>query len=156
MSEVTPDVFLSYNRDDQVVAKLFAEAFEAASLSVWWDVTLRSGEAYDQVTEEALRTARAVVVLWSRKSVVSLARREQSRNISPWFASFGTTQTSVQGPSRSPLLSRISGANGIEILVDAGAGSRLAASIITASNSEPTSRCYRGSANRRSRPRPTR
>jgi TolB-like protein len=66
-----PDIFLSYNREDQASAQRFAEAFEAEGLSVWWDVTLRSGEAYDQVTEEALRTAKAVVVLWSNKSVVS-------------------------------------------------------------------------------------
>jgi TolB-like protein len=65
------DIFLSYNREDQTVAKRFAEGFEVAGLSVWWDVTLRSGEAYDQVTEDALRTAKAVVVLWSRHSVVS-------------------------------------------------------------------------------------
>jgi TolB-like protein len=68
---MTPDIFLSYNREDQAVARRFAEAFEAEGFSVWWDVTLRSGEAYDQVTEEALRTARAVVVLWSKQSVVS-------------------------------------------------------------------------------------
>src|SRR5262249_30170317 len=43
-------------------------SFEAEGFSVWWDATLRSGEAYDQVTEEALRTAKAVVVLWSQKS----------------------------------------------------------------------------------------
>jgi TolB-like protein len=66
-----PHIFLSYTREDQVTAKRFAEAFEAQGFSVWWDVTLRSGEAYDQVTEEALRTARAVVVLWSKKSVMS-------------------------------------------------------------------------------------
>jgi TolB-like protein/cytochrome c-type biogenesis protein CcmH/NrfG len=66
-----PDIFLSYNREDQAVAKIFAETFEAAGLSVWWDATLRSGEAYDQVTEEALRGAKAVVVLWSPRSVAS-------------------------------------------------------------------------------------
>jgi TolB-like protein/Flp pilus assembly protein TadD len=66
-----PNIFLSYNREDQAVAKCFAEAFEAAGLSVWWDVTLRSGEAYDRVTEDALRTAKAVVVLWSPRSVAS-------------------------------------------------------------------------------------
>lgn len=66
-----PDIFLSYNREDQAAASRFAEGFEAAGLSVWWDVTLRSGEAYDTVTEEALRTAKAVVVLWSKRSVVS-------------------------------------------------------------------------------------
>jgi TolB-like protein len=66
-----PDIFLSYTREDQQAAQRFAEAFEAQGYSVWWDVTLRSGEAYDQVTEEALRTAKAVVVLWSKKSVAS-------------------------------------------------------------------------------------
>jgi hypothetical protein len=66
-----PDIFLSYNREDQAVARRFAEAFEREGLNVWWDVTLRSGEAYDKVTEQALRDARAVVVLWSKKSVES-------------------------------------------------------------------------------------
>jgi len=66
-----PDIFLSYNREDQTAARRFAEAFGAAGFDVWWDVSLRSGEAYDEVTETALRTAKAVVVLWSRKSVAS-------------------------------------------------------------------------------------
>jgi TolB-like protein/Tfp pilus assembly protein PilF len=65
------DIFLSYNREDQARAKLFADAFAAAGLSVWWDTALRSGEAYDEVTEAALRAAKAVVVLWSPRSVVS-------------------------------------------------------------------------------------
>lgn len=66
-----PDVFLSYNRNDQAVARLYAEALEAEELSVWWDVSLRSGEAYDEVTEAALRDAGAVVVLWSPRSAAS-------------------------------------------------------------------------------------
>ena len=66
-----PDIFLSYNREDQATARRFAEAFQADGLEVWWDATLRSGEAYDEVTENALKTAKAVVVLWSPRSVVS-------------------------------------------------------------------------------------
>ncbi|MDZ4762185.1 MAG: toll/interleukin-1 receptor domain-containing protein [Alphaproteobacteria bacterium] len=66
-----PDIFLSYNREDQARAKVFAEAFSAQGFNVWWDVGLRTGEAYDEVTETALRTAKAVVVLWSKKSVAS-------------------------------------------------------------------------------------
>ena len=66
-----PDIFLSYNREDQAVARRFAEAFEGHGFEVWWDATLKSGEAYDEVTETALRTAKAVVVLWSPRSVVS-------------------------------------------------------------------------------------
>ena len=66
-----PDIFLSYNREDQAVARLYADAFAAEGLNVWWDTALRSGEAYDEVTEAALRAAKAVVVLWSPRSVVS-------------------------------------------------------------------------------------
>ncbi|MEQ1782458.1 MAG: TIR domain-containing protein [Hyphomonadaceae bacterium] len=66
-----PDIFLSYNREDQARARLFADAFEAQGFDVWWDTALKSGEAYDEVTETALRTAKAVVVLWSPRSVVS-------------------------------------------------------------------------------------
>jgi TolB-like protein/Tfp pilus assembly protein PilF len=66
-----PDIFLSYNRNDQAVARRFAEGFEREGFTVWWDQTLRSGEAYDKVTEKALEDAKAVVVLWSRTSVDS-------------------------------------------------------------------------------------
>lgn len=65
------DIFLSYSRDDQAVARRFAEGFAHAGLSVWWDVTLKSGVDYDTATEQALRGAKAVVVLWSTKSVAS-------------------------------------------------------------------------------------
>ena len=66
-----PDIFLSYNREDSVIARTYADAFAAAGLEVWWDQTLKSGEAYDKVTEDALRGAKAVVVLWSPRSVES-------------------------------------------------------------------------------------
>ncbi len=65
------DIFLSYNREDLATAKRFAEGLEAEGLSVWWDVDLRSGEHYDKVTEQALKDAKAVVVLWSKRSVDS-------------------------------------------------------------------------------------
>ena len=67
----SPDIFLSYTREDAAVAARYAEAFAAEGLTVWWDTALRSGEAYDEVTEAALRAAKAVVVLWSPRSVVS-------------------------------------------------------------------------------------
>ena len=65
------DIFLSYNREDAEVARRFADAFKAAGMEVWWDQTLRAGQAYDEVTEAALRGAKAVIVLWSPRSVVS-------------------------------------------------------------------------------------
>ena len=65
------DIFISYSREEQAEARVFADAFEREGYSVWWDVTLRSGDAFDEAIERALREAKAVVVLWSRKSVVS-------------------------------------------------------------------------------------
>jgi len=64
-------VFLSYGREDQGVAERFAKGLEREGLHVWWDAALRSGEAYDQVIENALNEAKAVVVLWSPRSVDS-------------------------------------------------------------------------------------
>ena len=66
-----PDIFLSYNREDQAQARLFAHALIAEGFDVWWDVALKAGEAYDEVTENALNQAPAVVVLWSPRSVQS-------------------------------------------------------------------------------------
>ncbi len=65
------DIFLSYSREDQAIARRFAEAFGREGLSVWWDQSLNPGEAFDKVTERALEEAKAVVVLWSKKSVDS-------------------------------------------------------------------------------------
>lgn len=65
------EVFISYSRPEQQRARTFADALEREGYSVWWDVSLRSGEAFDETIERALRAAKAVIVLWSRKSVVS-------------------------------------------------------------------------------------
>jgi TolB-like protein len=68
---MTPDIFLSYTREDVGVAQTYRDALVRAGFEVWWDATLRSGETYDEVTEAALRGAKAVVVLWSPRSVAS-------------------------------------------------------------------------------------
>jgi TolB-like protein/Flp pilus assembly protein TadD len=68
---MTPDVFLSYTREDIAVAQTYRDALLREGLEVWWDATLHSGEDYDEVTEAALRGAKAVVVLWSPRSVAS-------------------------------------------------------------------------------------
>jgi TolB-like protein len=77
-----PDVFLSYSRDDLPTARRFAEGFEREGLSVWWDQTLNPGESFDEVTEKALNEAKAVVVLWSKKSVASRWVRSEATQAS--------------------------------------------------------------------------
>jgi pSer/pThr/pTyr-binding forkhead associated (FHA) protein len=65
------DVFISYSREDRAHARRFAERFTEEGLAVWWDAALHSGETFDEVIETALKTAKAVVVLWSPRSVAS-------------------------------------------------------------------------------------
>jgi TIR domain/FHA domain len=65
------DIFLSYARTDRAAARMFAEAFADEGFSVWWDASLHSGETFDEVIEQRLRDAKAVVVLWSPRSVAS-------------------------------------------------------------------------------------
>lgn len=65
------DIFLSYARTDRPAARLFAEAFAEEGFNVWWDASLHSGETFDEVIEQKLRDAGAVVVLWSPRSVAS-------------------------------------------------------------------------------------
>lgn len=64
-------IFLSYAHADRKIAHTYAQAFRHVGFDVWWDDTLRAGDSYDEVIEAKLRSAGAVVVLWSRCSVVS-------------------------------------------------------------------------------------
>ena len=50
---------------------MFAEALGAEGFNVWWDAVMHSGETFDEVIERNLRAAKAVVVLWSPRSVAS-------------------------------------------------------------------------------------
>ena len=66
-----PDIFLSYSREDQTIARRFAEGLQREGFNVWWDQALNAGESFDQVTERTLKEAKAVVVLWTHRSVQS-------------------------------------------------------------------------------------
>lgn len=65
------DIFLSYARTDRTAARIFADCFVHEGFSVWWDAALHSGETFDEVIEKNLRDSKAVVVLWSPRSVAS-------------------------------------------------------------------------------------
>ncbi len=65
------DIFISYCRADRPAAQHFAACLAQEGFSVWWDAVLRSGQTFDEVIEKELRAARAVVVLWSPRSVAS-------------------------------------------------------------------------------------
>jgi TIR domain len=65
------DIFLSYAKEDRERARNLATALEAAGWSVWWDRDIQVGQAFDQAIENALDSAKCVVVLWSKHSVSS-------------------------------------------------------------------------------------
>ncbi|HSR00376.1 MAG TPA: TIR domain-containing protein [Sphingomicrobium sp.] len=59
------DVFVSYAHSDEPVAARVADALRAEGFSVWRDDALPAHRAYSDVIEERLKSAQAVVVLWS-------------------------------------------------------------------------------------------
>jgi adenylate cyclase len=62
------DVFVSYARPDEPQAKRVADALIALGYQVWRDDELPAHRAYADVIEERLKSAKAVVVLWSAES----------------------------------------------------------------------------------------
>lgn len=71
-------VFLSYDRDDVEQARHFARTLEVAGHEVWWDLHVRGGAQFSKVIEEALNSADAVVVLWSKRSIESAWVRDEA------------------------------------------------------------------------------
>ena len=65
------DIFLSYAKEDRERARNLATALEAAGWSVWWDRNIQVGQTFDQAIENALDSAKCVVVLWSKHSISS-------------------------------------------------------------------------------------
>jgi adenylate cyclase len=64
-------VFISYARSSEGLAHRAAEALRGAGYSVWRDDELPAHRSYAEVIEERLRSAKAVVVLWSAEAAKS-------------------------------------------------------------------------------------
>ena len=67
----TRDVFISYARPSEDEAHRIAELLREQGFSVWRDDELPAHRAYSDVIEERLKSAKAVVVLWSGESAKS-------------------------------------------------------------------------------------
>ena len=59
------DIFISYARSTEPQAHAVAEALRALGYKVWRDDELPAHRSYSEVIEERLRSAKAVVVVWS-------------------------------------------------------------------------------------------
>ncbi len=65
------DIFISYARSTADQAQAIAEALRGLGYDVWRDDELPAHRAYAEVIEERLRSAKAVVVIWSAEATKS-------------------------------------------------------------------------------------
>jgi formylglycine-generating enzyme required for sulfatase activity len=72
------DVFISYKREERARCERIHEMLTALDLDVWFDVRLTAGKSFDREIEQAVKSAKAVVVLWSPASVESEWVREEA------------------------------------------------------------------------------
>lgn len=72
------DIFISYARSTAAQAQAIAKALRALGYGVWLDDELPAHRPYADVIDERLRSARAVVVIWSAEAVRSQWVRSES------------------------------------------------------------------------------
>lgn len=65
------DIFISYSRDDRAPVEELAKFLEHEGYTVWWDPRLLGGESFRSAIDEQLKSARAIIVLWTANSVKS-------------------------------------------------------------------------------------
>lgn len=63
------DVFVSYKAEDRARVADLVRALENDGLSVWWDAHIGAGDEWRDTILRHLQGARAVIVVWSRRSV---------------------------------------------------------------------------------------
>ncbi len=65
------EVFISYARANEDVARRVANGLKSSGFEAWWDDQLPAHRAYSEIIEQRLRGAAAVVVLWSKDAAQS-------------------------------------------------------------------------------------
>ena len=63
------DVFVSYKAEDRARVAPLVRALESDGVSVWWDAHIGAGDEWRETILRHLESARAVIVVWSRRSV---------------------------------------------------------------------------------------
>lgn len=65
------DVFVSYAREDEPLAKTLSLELTKRGCSVWWDRSLISGSDFRKVIATEIAIAKKVLVIWTRHSIDS-------------------------------------------------------------------------------------
>jgi TolA-binding protein len=73
------DVFISYARQDQEIARKLADDLQTRGYLVWWDAELVASEDFTEAIQAALSEARSTVVVWSKASVRSRFVRDEAQ-----------------------------------------------------------------------------
>ncbi|MEM7662186.1 MAG: SUMF1/EgtB/PvdO family nonheme iron enzyme [Pseudomonadota bacterium] len=74
------DVFISYKREDKPKVENVAIALQEVGFSVWWDDRIRPEGEWDAQIEREISDAKAVVVMWTPRSVQSRWVRAEAHN----------------------------------------------------------------------------
>ena len=72
------DVFISYASEDRNRVKPLADALQQRGFNVWWDRSLGAGQDYTAVIERELKSAKAVIVVWTQGSISSTFVRDEA------------------------------------------------------------------------------
>ncbi|MDH4114770.1 MAG: TIR domain-containing protein [Burkholderiaceae bacterium] len=73
------DVFVSYARGDKARVAPLVAAIQAQGWSVWWDPEIDAGQQFDDQIEVELKSAKAVLVVWTPTSAASRWVRGEAR-----------------------------------------------------------------------------
>ncbi|WP_108786991.1 TIR domain-containing protein [Erythrobacter sp. Alg231-14] len=74
------DIFISYSRADRERVDYIAKALQAEGYEVWWDRDIRAGEEFDHVIDKAIKSSKAIIVVWSNQSINSRWVKEEAED----------------------------------------------------------------------------
>ena len=73
------EIFVSYSRADRAAVAPLVAAIEATGRTVWWDPDIAPGQEFDRQITAELERAKAVLVVWTPRSVESRWVRGEAR-----------------------------------------------------------------------------
>jgi tetratricopeptide (TPR) repeat protein len=72
------DIFISYASEDRARVRPLAEALQERGFNLWWDRSLAAGQDYTAIIERELKSAKAVIVVWTQSSALSTFVRDEA------------------------------------------------------------------------------